>query len=90
MLGQTLNHSVEFCKFVQCHTFVSYKLFNLLLLNLIQIFNCHDNGTVLKPSFILWHSFIRVSLIVSDTNTAAEKYSRICINLFIIRIHNMG
>jgi hypothetical protein len=34
MLGQTLNYYVEFCNFVQFHS----KLFNLLLLNLIKLF----------------------------------------------------
>jgi hypothetical protein len=38
---------VEFCNFMQCHTFC--EVFKLLLFTLIQLFyNWHDNGIILK------------------------------------------
>jgi hypothetical protein len=41
------------------------------------------------PNFISWRFFIRDVLNIIDANIAAEKYSRMYINLFIFRIYNM-
>jgi hypothetical protein len=55
----------------------------------ITVFIWHDNSIILKPQFHFM-CFIEVVLNIIDTNTTAEKYSMLYINLCIFRVYNMG
>jgi hypothetical protein len=45
---------IEFCNFVQCRKFVSYLTLDTK--SDTTLFSWHDNGIILEPGFILWHS----------------------------------
>jgi hypothetical protein len=59
---------VEFCNFVQCHTFANY-------LSVIKfdttLFKWHDHSVILKPQVYFLAFFIKGVLHISDTNMEA-------------------
>jgi hypothetical protein len=76
---------IELCTFVQCHAFVhTITCYYWILYN---CFNWHNSKA---PISFQGFFFVKGVLNFRDTNTVAEKYSRLCINLFIFRNYNMG
>jgi hypothetical protein len=61
------------CVTILCNSYFS-KLFSLLLINIIQLFNWYDNGIILKPQFHFM-TFLSKVFSISAMLTLRPKYS---------------
>jgi hypothetical protein len=75
---------VELCNFVQCHAFVNYLTSYYILYNCFQLAWQRHNS----ESQFNFMAFFQSVLSISGINTATEKYSRLCTNLFTLLIYN--